>query len=117
MVGDPVAVEAERDPGRQVHPRHRLAGEVLRGEQHQVRGAALGVVDERQHVAVVFPGAGGGGREYRLTGGGVRAELVRFGAAVARSCLSSAFANAPSAKSPLSETVFRLTSPMEALYP
>ena len=46
-------MEAERDPRRQVHAGHRLAGEVLRGQDDQVRGAAVGVVRERQHVAVI----------------------------------------------------------------
>ena len=35
-VGDPAAVETEGDAGGQVHPRDRLAGEVLRGEDDQV---------------------------------------------------------------------------------
>ncbi len=41
LVGDPVAVEAERDPGWQVDACDWLAGEVLGCEDHQVSGTAV----------------------------------------------------------------------------
>ena len=81
LIGDPVAVEAERDPGRQVDARDWLAGEVLRGQDNQVGGAAVGVVHERHDVAVVFGGVGTGRHEDGLAGGCVLAEVVRLDAA------------------------------------
>jgi len=57
-VGDPAAVEAERDPGRQVNAGHRLFAEILRGQDHQVGGATAGVVHEGHDVAVVLGGTG-----------------------------------------------------------
>lgn len=57
-VSDPAAVEAERDPGRQVNAGHRLASEILSGEDHQVGGAAVRVVHEGHDVAVVLGGIG-----------------------------------------------------------
>src|ERR1019366_5984356 len=55
-VGEPAAVESERDPGWQVHTGDRLGGEVLGGEDDQVGGTAVGGVDEGHDVAVVFGG-------------------------------------------------------------
>jgi hypothetical protein len=43
LAGDPAAVEAERDTGRQVDTCDGLAGEVLCGEDDQVGGAAAGL--------------------------------------------------------------------------
>ena len=71
-------MEAERDPGGQVDTCDGLAGEVLRGEDDQVGGAAVGVVHEGHDVAVVLGGVGCGRGEDRLAGGGVAAELVRL---------------------------------------
>jgi DNA-binding CsgD family transcriptional regulator len=81
LVGDPVAVEAERNAGRQVDPGDRFAAEVLRGQDDQVGGAAVGVVDEGHDVAVVLGGGRGGGDEDGLAGGGAGGELVRLGRA------------------------------------
>jgi hypothetical protein len=75
-------VEAERDAGGQVDPGDRFATEVLRGEDDQVGGAAVGVVDEGHDVAVVFGCGGVGGDEDGLAGGGVGPELVRLRRAV-----------------------------------
>ena len=58
VVGEPAAVESERDPGWQVHTGDRLGGEVLGGEDDQVRRAAAGVVHEGEDIAVVFGRAG-----------------------------------------------------------
>jgi len=78
LVGEPAAVEAERDPGGQVNTGDRLGGEVLGGEDDQVRRAAVGVVDEGHDIAVVFGRAGCGRGEDGLAGGGVAAELMRL---------------------------------------
>ncbi len=58
VVGEPAAVESERDPGWQVHTGDRLGGEVLGGEDDQVRRAAAGVVHIGEDIAVVFGRAG-----------------------------------------------------------
>ena len=71
-------MEAERDPGGQVHAGNGFGGEVLSGEDDQIGGAAVGVVDEGHDVAVVFGGIGRGGGEDRLARGGVFAEFVRL---------------------------------------
>jgi hypothetical protein len=60
-----------------VDARDRLAGEILGGEDDQVGGAAVGVMDEDHNVAVVFGDIGAAGED-RLAGGGVPAELVRL---------------------------------------
>ena len=78
VVGEPAAVESERDPGGQVHTGDRLGGEVLGGEDDQVGGTAVGVVDEGHDVAVVFGGVGCGRGEDGLAGGGVAAEQMRL---------------------------------------
>ena len=57
-VSDPAAVETERDPGRQVNAGHRLSAEILRGQDHQVGGAAVGVVHEGHDVAVILGSIG-----------------------------------------------------------
>jgi hypothetical protein len=44
VVGESAAVESARDPGWQVNAGGRLGGEVLGGEDGQVRRAAVGVV-------------------------------------------------------------------------
>jgi hypothetical protein len=54
LVSDPAAVEAERNAGRQVNARDRVGGEVLRSEDDQVGGAAVGTVHERHDVAIVL---------------------------------------------------------------
>jgi DNA-binding CsgD family transcriptional regulator len=81
LVGDPVAVEAEGDAGGQVDPGDGFGAEVLGGQDDQVGGAAVGVVDEGHDVAVVLGGGRGGGDEDGLAGGGAGTELVRLGAA------------------------------------
>ena len=48
------------------------------GEDDQVGGAAVGVVDEGHDVAVVLGGVGRGGGEDGLAGGGAGTELVRL---------------------------------------
>ena len=78
LVRDPVAVEAKRDPGGQVDPGDRFAAEVLRGQDDEVGGTPVGVVDEGHDVAVVLGGGSAGGDEDGLPGGGVAAELVRL---------------------------------------
>ena len=57
-VSDPAAVETERDPGRQVNAGHRLSAEILRGQDHQVGGAAVGVVHEGHDVAIILGSIG-----------------------------------------------------------
>ena len=69
-------MEAERDPDGQVDAGDGFGGEVLGGEEDQVGGAAVGIVDEGHDVAVVLGGTGRGGSEDRLAGGGVLAEFV-----------------------------------------
>src|SRR5580704_4523662 len=76
LVGHPAAVEAERNPGGQVDAGDGFGGEVLGGEDDQIGGAAVGVVDEGHDVAVVLGGTGCGGGEDRLADGGVQAEFV-----------------------------------------
>ena len=115
LVGEPAAVESERDPGWQVHTRGGLCGEVLGGEDDQVRRAAVGVVHVGEDIAVVFGRGGRGGGEHGFPGGGVLAEVVRLGGACVRSCLSRALVNASSAKSPVSGEIAWLTSPIIAL--
>ena len=58
LIGDPAAVKAEGDPGGQVDAGDGFCGEVLGGEDDQVRGAAVGIVDVGHDVAVVLGGAG-----------------------------------------------------------
>ena len=58
-VGDPAAVEAQRDPGWQVNARDWFGREVLGGEDDQVGCAAVGVVDEGHEVAIILGGIGG----------------------------------------------------------
>src|ERR1035441_5914988 len=78
LVGNPAAVKAERDPGGEVDAGDWLAGEILCGEDDQVGGAAVRVMDECHDVAVVLGGVGGGRGEDGLAGGGIAAELVRL---------------------------------------
>jgi DNA-binding CsgD family transcriptional regulator len=80
-VRDPAAMKTQGNPDRQVNAGHRLAGEVLRAEDHQVSRASVGIVDEGHDVAVVFGGLRSGGGEYGLACGGARPELVRLGGA------------------------------------
>jgi hypothetical protein len=59
LVGEPAAVESERDPGWQVNAGDRRGGEVPGGEDDQGRRAAVGVVQVGEDMAVVFaPGIG-----------------------------------------------------------
>ena len=58
LVGDPAAVEAERDPGWQVDTGEWFGGEVLGGEDDEVGRTSFGVVDECHEVAVVLGGVG-----------------------------------------------------------
>ena len=69
-------MEPQRDPHGQVHSRDRLGREVLGGEDDQVGRAAIGVVDEGHHVAVVLAGVRARRGENGFAGGGVAAELV-----------------------------------------
>jgi len=78
LVGDPAAVEAERDAGRQVNPGDWFAAEVLCREDHQVGGGAVGVVHEGHDVTIVLGGVRRGRHEDRLAGGGIAAELMRL---------------------------------------
>ena len=67
-------MEPEGDPGGQVDTGDRFGGEVLGGEEDQVRGAAAGVVDIRHDVALVLASTGPGRSEDRLARSRVLAE-------------------------------------------
>ena len=108
-------MEAERDPGGQVNAGDRLAGEVLGSEKYQVRGAAVRVVDVGHNVAVVLGGAGCGGGEYRLAGGGVLAEFVCLHRARGEVVFEQGVAERVVAKLPLGEIVAWPTAAMTAL--
>jgi hypothetical protein len=57
LVRDPVAVEAERDAGRQVNACDRLAGKTLRRENFQVSGAGLDGTSSRLLIETGLPAA------------------------------------------------------------
>ncbi len=83
-------MEPQRDPGWQVDAGDWLCREVLRGEDDQVGGVALGVVHVGEDVAVVFGSARSGGYEDGFAGGGVAAEVVAFGGAARQVVLEKA---------------------------
>jgi DNA-binding CsgD family transcriptional regulator len=80
-VRDPAAMKTQGNQDRQVDASHRLAGEILGAEDHQVSRATVGIVHEGHDVAVVFGGLRSSRGEDGLARGGTRAELVRLGGA------------------------------------
>ena len=80
-VRNPAAMKTQGNSDRQVDAGHRLAGEVLGAEDHQVSRATVGIVHEGHDIAVVFGGLRSSRGEYGLARGGARPELVRLGGA------------------------------------
>jgi DNA-binding CsgD family transcriptional regulator len=79
QVRDPAAMKTQRNQDGKVDAGHRLAGEVLGAEDHQVGRAAVGIVDEGHDITVVLGGLRSSRDEYRLARRGARAEVVRLG--------------------------------------
>jgi DNA-binding CsgD family transcriptional regulator len=80
-VRDPAAMKTKWNPDGQVNAGHRLAGEVLGAEDHQVSRATVRIVHEGHDIAVVFGGLRSTRGEYGLARGSTRPELVRVGGA------------------------------------
>lgn len=53
-IGYPTAVKPERNPRRKMDGSDGFAGEVLSGEDHQVGGSAVGVVNKGHDISVVL---------------------------------------------------------------
>jgi hypothetical protein len=54
LVGEPAAVESERDPGRQANTGDRLGGESWAASMTRSDAPRPGVVHEGEDIAVVF---------------------------------------------------------------
>src|SRR5262249_2587095 len=79
-VGDPTSVEAKRHAYGKLDDRQGRPGEVLRGENHNVAGVALRIVDVGQDISIVLGGCPTAGHEHRFHGRVTWAEVVHFGA-------------------------------------
>jgi hypothetical protein len=115
LVGEPAAVESERDPGWPVHTRDGLRGEIPGGEDDQVRRAEVGVVHVGEDIAVVFGRAGRGGANTASPAVACWPKSCVSAVPCVSSCLSRALVNSSSAKSPVSGEIAWLTSPIIAL--